>query len=89
MIDSEISKNMAEHFAVPKSKRDEEYLLRIGLSQSLETRQPEAKDIIRCSDSGEEHGSDVENVDGLDMLFKGQNYSKSKSTHVYITVQGV
>ena len=69
VIDSEISKNMAEYFAVPKSKRDEEYLLRIGLSQSLETRQPEAKDIICCSDSGEEHGSDVENVD---MLFKAE-----------------
>lgn len=61
---------MAEHFAVPKSKRDEEYLLRIGLSKSLETRRPEAKDIICCNDSGEEHGSGVENVDGLDMLFK-------------------
>ena len=70
VTDSEISKNMAEHFAVPKSKRDEEYLLRTGLSQSLETHQPEAKAIICCSDSGEEHGSDVENVDGLDMLFK-------------------
>ena len=62
MIDSKISKSMAEHFAVPKSKRDEEYLLRIGLSQSLETHKPEAKAIICCSDSGEEHG--------LDMLFK-------------------
>ena len=91
MIDSETSKNMAEHFAVPKSKRDEEYLLRIGLSQSLETRSPEAKDIINYVAM-----TAVKNTDRISKMWmawiwslKRQNYSKSKPTHVYNTVQGV
>jgi hypothetical protein len=68
-----LSKDVASHFAEPKSKREEEYLLQIGLSQSLQMLPPESEDVTSCNDSGEsgeERRSEVENIDGLHMLFK-------------------
>ena len=42
-----LSKDVGSHFTEPKSKHEEEYLLQIGLSQSLQILLPESEDSLQ------------------------------------------
>ena len=67
--ESVASTSLPIHFTEPKSKREEDYLFQIGLSQSLQTIQPENVNTV-CNDSSEDRETDVEEVVGLHMLFE-------------------
>lgn len=69
IIETPTSSATQYHLGEPKSKREEDYLLQIGLSQSLETKQPEI--IVYCNESDDKRAeSEGEDICGLDMLFE-------------------
>ena len=67
--ESVASTSLPIHFTEPKSKREEDYLFQIGLSQSLQTIQSENVNTV-CNDSSKDREEEVEEVVGLHMLFE-------------------